>query len=352
MTRVMKAGVGIDPGLGLSRAQQRTLVQESARLNFQSLWTPAGLTGRSIFQTCREWWEASAEIVSGGLTVGTSVIPFPGYSVPSLAAESATLSDLSGGKFVLGIGLGSYPSETLRRQLDLPLVSAIDFTRDYLSPLRTLLAGETVDYDGAVVHLHDLKLGLSAPPAPIYLAAMGQRMLRLAGELANGVTPNWSSPEQIVWLREQVAQGARQAGRDPSEVPFAQYIRVCVDEDAEAARRAFATQVLRYAMARPGQPKTHGYRGHFGRMGFEDVLLQLEARRDAGEPLSALVDALPTDLLRRVGYFGPPAGAAEELRRLAQGLDEAMVRIISVRSGDLEACLTTVRACAPAGWAA
>ena len=114
--------LGLTRGLGLSRAQQRGLVQEAARLGFASLWTPAGLTGRSIFQICREWWEATTDIVPEGLRVGTSVIPVPGTSVVSLAAESATLNELTGGKFALGIGLGGYPSESLRTQLGLPLV--------------------------------------------------------------------------------------------------------------------------------------------------------------------------------------------------------------------------------------
>jgi hypothetical protein len=104
-------------------------------------------------------------------------------------------------------------------------------------------------------------------------------------------------------------------------------------------------------MARPGQPKTQGYRAHFGRMGFEDILTALEARHDAGADLVELVDDLPVELLHTVGYFGRPDGAAAALQRLSKGLDEAMVRIISVRSGDLEACLQTVRACQPAGWA-
>ena len=348
----MIAGVGIDPGLGLSRAQQRTLVQESARLGFASLWTPAGLTGRSIFQICREWWEASTDVVAEGLRVGTSVIPVPGTSVVSLAAESATLNELTGGKFALGIGLGGYPSPGLRAQLGLPLVSTVEFARDYLSPLGTLFRGETVDFDGALVHLHGVKLGIAAPPVPVYLAAMGPRMLKLAGEQANGVTPNWSSPEQLDWMREQINAATREAGREPSDVPFAQYIRVCIDEDEDAARRAFGMQVLRYAMARPGQPKTLGYRAHFGRMGFDDVLNSLEARRDARADLAELVDELPEELLRTVGYFGRAAGAAEALRRLSRGLDEAMVRIISIHPGNLEACLNTVRACAPQGWAA
>src|SRR5438270_11905998 len=109
----MKAGVGIDPRLGLSREQQRVLVRESASLGFDSLWTPAGITGRSIFQTCREWWSATSEVVTGGLSVGTSVIPFPGWTVPPLAAESATLREITGGRLKLGIGMGAYPSPAM-----------------------------------------------------------------------------------------------------------------------------------------------------------------------------------------------------------------------------------------------
>src|ERR1700730_17310474 len=132
-------------------------------------------------------------------------------------------------------------------------------------------------------------------------------------------------------MRRHVAEGARRAGRDPAEIPFAQYIRVCVDADENAARRAFALQVLGYATARPGQSKDKGYRAHFGRMGFEAILTALEARRDAGTPMTELVDAVPSELLLRVGYFGHPSGAAAALRSLAQGLDEAMVRLITVR---------------------
>ena len=347
----MKSGVGIDPRLGLSRAQQRTLVQESARLGYDSLWTPAGLTVRSIFHTCREWWEATAEIVGDGLSVGTSVIPFPGWTVPTLAAEAATLSDVTGGKFTLGIGLGAYPSEAMRQQLGLPLVSPIAFTRDFLCTLRDLFAGKTVDYEGKAVSLHGVQLAIKAPPVPVYLAAMGPRMLQVSGEAADGVTPNWSSAEQIAWMREHVAEGARRAGRAPADVPFAQYIRVCIDDDEEAARRAFASNMLGYAMARRGQPKDQGYRAHFGRMGFDTILNDLEARRDAGTPVAELVDLVPAELLLKIGYFGRASGAAAALARLARGLDEAMVRLITVRSGDLDACLASFRACQRAGWA-
>jgi alkanesulfonate monooxygenase SsuD/methylene tetrahydromethanopterin reductase-like flavin-dependent oxidoreductase (luciferase family) len=347
----MKAGVGIDPRLGLSRSDQRALVQEIARLGYESLWMPAGITGRSVFQTSVEWWQATTAVVAEGLGIGISVVPFPGWTVPTLAAESATVSEMTGGKFTLGIGLGSYPAESFRSGFGLALVPPVAFSRAYLQTLRGLFAGETVDYTGKGVSLRGAALGFKAPRVPVYLAAMGPQMLRLSGELSDGVTPNWSSPQQIAWLREHVAEGARRAGRQASEVPCAQYIRVCIDEDEDAARRTFAGQVLGYAMARPGQPKDQGYRAHFGRMGFEDILTELEAHRDAGTPLSELVDAVSPELLLQVGYFGQASGAASALKRLSQGLDEAMVRLITVRPGDLKACLTSVRACQPGGWA-
>jgi alkanesulfonate monooxygenase SsuD/methylene tetrahydromethanopterin reductase-like flavin-dependent oxidoreductase (luciferase family) len=246
--------------------------------------------------------------------------------------------------------LGAYPSEAIRHQLDLPLVSPLAYTRDYLVTVRALCAGKTVDYTGKTVTLRGVQLAFNAPPVPVYLAAMGPQMLRLAGEHADGVTPNWSSPEQIAWMRQHVGDGAKRAGRDPAEIPFAQYIRVCIDEDDDAARRAFALNMLGYAMARPGQPKDKGYRAHFGRMGFEEILTELEAHREAGTPLTQLVDRVPEELLLRVGYFGKPAGAAEALRALSRGLDEAMVRLITVRSGDLDACSKAIEACQPVGW--
>jgi len=342
----VKAGVGIDPRLGLSRQQQAELVKEAARLGFQSLWTPGGVTVRSIFQVCRDWFDAS------GLSVGTSVIAFPGWTAPTLAAEAASLNEFCDGKFSLGIGLGAYPSRAMIDQYGLPSIPPLTFTREYLTALRGILKGDDVTIEGKGVTLRGVRLTFRPEHrAPVYLAAMGKQMLRLSGACADGVTPNWCSAEQIGWMRPFVVEGARQAGRDPAEVPFALYIRVCIDEDEDAARRTFAGNMLGYAMARPGQPKDTGYRAHFARMGFDGVLTDLEARREKGASTADLIDLVPPDLLRRVGYFGKPAGAAEAMRHLAADLDEAMVRLITVRSGDLDACVTAIRACQPSGWA-
>ena len=93
-------------------------------------------------------------------------------------------------------------------------------------------------------------------------------MLRLAGEIADGALLNWATPERVAVSQSAIDAGAARAGRDPGAVPMTMYIRVCIDDDAAAARQAFAAQVLGYAMGRPGIPQGAGYRGLFTQMGF------------------------------------------------------------------------------------
>ncbi len=341
----MEIGIGVDPGARLSFPQHREMIQEAARLGYTSAWTPAGV-GQDAFQVCAQWWGASAEVVEGGLTTGISVVPVPIWSAPALATAAATIGELTGGRFILGVGSGSIHSAEYRRSLGLPEIAPIALMRDYLATLRQLLAGEAVDYEGPAVRLHGVRLGRRPPAVPIYLGALGPRMLRLAGELSDGAALNWCTPEQIAWSRERVAEGARRAGRDPGEVRIVEYIRVCVDDDEDAARRAFARAVAGYALARRGASNEHGYRAHFGRMGFDEALSELEERRERGAPEEEIADAFPRDLLKLVGYYGPAAGAAAAFRRLAEGLDVAMVRVVPARPGP-EAVAAVLRACRP-----
>src|SRR2546428_384377 len=76
--------------------------------------------------------------------------------------------------------------------------------------------------------------------ARIYLGALGPQMRRLGGEACDGAALSWCSREQTLWSRDRVAAGALAAGREPRELCVHQCIRVCVDRDVAAARRALA----------------------------------------------------------------------------------------------------------------
>jgi alkanesulfonate monooxygenase SsuD/methylene tetrahydromethanopterin reductase-like flavin-dependent oxidoreductase (luciferase family) len=346
----MEIGVGLDASLGLSFGEQAELSQEAARLGYTSIWTPEG-PGYDAFQVCAQRWAASRQVVPEGLATGIAVSPVMYRTPTALAMSGGTVSSLTDGKFFMGIGSGGAHRPDARRSLGLPRLSAMSMMRDYLSVLRPLLAGEEVTYEGPVVTLRGGALAIDPPPrTPVYLGALGPKMLRLAGELADGAALNWCTPEQIAWSRERIAEGAATAGRDASEIRVVEYIRVCVDEDVDAAKRALARATMGYALgaAVPTErERSFSYRAHFERMGFADELAELDDMRRSGAGDEEVADAFPVELFRSVGYFGTADGAAKSFGRLAQGLDVAIVRVVGARAG-VDTVLATMRACRPA----
>ncbi|MGE0539679.1 MAG: LLM class flavin-dependent oxidoreductase [Dehalococcoidia bacterium] len=341
----MEIGVGLDHGLGLNFADYRQLIREAVDLGYESGWTPAGLNA-DAFQICGQWSLAAADAGKPGFGTGISVLPVPYWSAPALAATAATTGLLTEGHFILGIGTGGIYSSEWRHTNGVREMPAVAMMRDYLVTVRRLMAGESVSHEGKAVQLRGAQIGVKGPHVPLYLGALGPQMLRLSGEAADGAALNWCTPEQIAWSRDRIAEGAKRAGRAPSEIQVAEYIRICVDEDEGAARRGLARAILGYALARPGASKEAGYRGHFARMGFDAPLSALEEQRERGAPDRELVESFPVELLQAVGYFGPAAGARDAFLRLAEGLDTAIVRVVAARPG-LDAIRAVMQACAP-----
>jgi len=297
----MEIGLGIDGRLVLSDAEQADVAAEAAGLGYTSLWTP---NRDDAFELCAKWHAAS------GLDTGISVLPIGRWSTAALVAGARTTRERTGGRFVLGVGSGSERDKPIKKM------------RDLASSLRASLGD-----------------------ARTYLAALGPQMLRLAGERYDGAALNWCSPEQTLWSRERVAAGALAAGRDPRDVRIHQYIRVCVDRDVAAARQALAVMTLSYAMNRPGADPTMGYRGHFARMGFDAVLTELEKLKASGASDDDLADALPDELLGRVGWWGPPEDAAAGFEALTGGNDIAIVRVVAGTSNGVECVRLAMRSC-------
>ena len=102
----VEIGVGLDRGLGLSWDQYRELGRHAAHLGYQSVWTNAA-NGRDPMQVCAQWSVATADVVPGGIGTGISVIPIGYWSPASLASCAATVGEISGGRFVLGVGSGA-----------------------------------------------------------------------------------------------------------------------------------------------------------------------------------------------------------------------------------------------------
>lgn len=296
-------GIGLGQELGVAPGERDALVAHARALGYSSAWTNARGT-REPFEACVRW-------THDGLTAGISVVPLDAWDAGALAHLANETAGRAPG-FVLGVGSGGAGG------------GALELVRDRVASLRR-----------------------EAPGVPLYIGALGPRMLRLAGEVADGAALNWCDAERVAWSRERIAEGAARAGRDANAIRIVEYIRVCVNEDEIAARNALAVAILGYALAGPRRPKDRGYRVHFTRMGFDDVLTALEERRDRGEPVESLAADLPADLVRRVGAFGRPAAAAASFARLAEGLDLPIVRVVAVGDPQVSA-RAAITACAPA----
>src|SRR6202030_4266362 len=132
----MLIGVGLDARLGLPFDQMRAAAREAGPLGFDSLWTPAGGVPDS-FHVCAAWSQDTS------LRTGISVVPAARMWTPlALAAQAATLAQLSSGRFVLGVGTGGYGPK-FWASVGLP-DRPIAVMREYVSAIRGLLAGQQV----------------------------------------------------------------------------------------------------------------------------------------------------------------------------------------------------------------
>ena len=345
----MEIGIGLDASLGMTWADQSELSEESAKLGYESIWTPEG-NGVDSFHLCVQRWQATTSTVSAGLGTGIGVSPVMYRTPLSFAMEGGTVSQITGGKFVMGIGSGASYKPKARRMVGAGNLSTLALMRDYVTIVRGLVNGEEVNYEGETVTLRGMSLGISpAPRTPVYLGALGPQMLQLAGELADGASLNWCTPEQIAWSRERVAEGAAKAGRRASEINMTEYIRICVDDDVDAARIALAKATMNYALGQTvptERERQLGYRGHFERMGYAEELAELDRMRTAGATADEVAATFPAEILLAVGYFGKADGAAAHFKRLSEGLDTTIVRVVAARP-DIDSVRAVMTACSP-----
>jgi F420-dependent oxidoreductase-like protein len=180
-----------------------------------------------------------------GIEVGTSVVPIYPRHPLVVASLAQTAQAATGGRFTLGIGLGS--KDFLGPVYGGGYPPPIRHLREYLTVLRQVFAGEAVDFDGETVQAH--------PPGPstvsgggdvpIIVAAMGPQALRVTGELADGTLPFLAGPralsEQIVPV---LTEAAEKAGRPAPRVLAA--VPAIVTDDVEAVRALAVEQMAFY----------------------------------------------------------------------------------------------------------
>ena len=224
-----------------------------------------------------------------------------------LAMFAATMDELSGNRFNLGLAAGA--GEFLK-WVGIPQQSPLGMMRETVSVIQRLLRGERAALHGTHLMWEDeAYLRFKAPrQTPIYLGAMSPGMLRLAGETCDGVLPLLFPPEHYFGVRPIIDEGlARRAS--PAPFDLAACIWVSLDSDGAAARRSLAQKIAYYGHAL--SPLIYERLG-VSQDDFRPIEHALMVERDEDKAMGMVSDAM-----LRIGVVGDVEALISRLQPLA-----------------------------------
>jgi 5,10-methylenetetrahydromethanopterin reductase len=229
----------------------------------------------------------------------------------ALANVAITVNEISGGRFVLGIGRG----DTALFHLGRAPQRVDDFTAA-VTDLQAYLAGETIDIDGRPSRLQFLDR-CRQPKVPLDIATSGPRLIEFAGRIAERVTlAVGADPDRVAWAIDLARKAAADAGRDPATISFGSYVNVGCHPDAEAARALISGAVSAFAHFSSMAGSTGAGLNESDRA----VVAEVGRRYDSNEHLrntAAHNAALTDEFVDRFAVVGSPAVCVERLRELA-----------------------------------
>jgi probable F420-dependent oxidoreductase len=269
-----------------------SIVARIETLGYDGMWS-AENAGTDVFSLL-----AAAAPATERLKLGTHIVPIFGRAPSVIAMHAATINGLSAGRLKLGLGASTRPvvekwrGETFEKPLQR--------MREYLDIITALLAGEKVTLHGQTTSITDCRLLIDLPdPPPIYLAAVGPKMLSLAGQLADGVLIGMVTPEGMREAIDSVSVGATSAGRRLEDLDIAASLSVIVREDPGQARTFAARHAAFYLSVEDPYQRT------LIRQGYGDEIAVFKSYWDAGDRRGAL-EHMPQRLLDAVVVSGTP----------------------------------------------
>jgi len=304
--------LGLHYSAGGSPTVRLPFAKEAEQLGYTSLWT-AEVSGPDAFVTL-----AALALNTSKAELATGVVPIQIRTPAAMAMGYLTLNEMSGGRVIAGLGVSS--PVIVERWHGASYRKPVTAMRECVTIMRQLFTQGRSKFDGEV-YKSDFRLGfrMTAPRPPrIYLGALNAPMLQLAGELADGVLMNYSPPDGVAAMVNEIHHGARRAGRDPSSIEIACYVRMCITDEEDKAVDAFKRELAGYAFV-------DSYQKMFSRYGLADEFDQVrklwrDGKRD--EAPRAISEASA----RKIAAFGPPQAGRDFISRFrAAGVTHPVV---------------------------
>jgi F420-dependent oxidoreductase-like protein len=255
-----------------------------------------------------EAWGADAPTALGWLAgrtqrmlLGSGVIQVGTRTPVAIAQAARTLTDLSDGRFLLGLGASG--PQVIEGLHGVPFARPRTRLRETVDVVRMALAGEKIAYAGETVTIplpggEGKPMRLSGPPCPevpIYLATLSPRMLRLTGEIADGWLGTSFVPEAVDAYLAPLDAGLAAAGRTRADLDVCQGAEVAFAADEDELTRMIDERRtgLAFSLGGMGSASTNFYFDAYARQGWSVAAAQVRERWLAGDRVGAA--ALVTD---------------------------------------------------------
>jgi 5,10-methylenetetrahydromethanopterin reductase len=254
---------------------------------------------------------AAYAAVTERIKVGSGVINNWTRNIGLLAATFLTLDDLAPDRIICGIGAWWDP---LARNVGIERKKPLKAMRETVITLRKLLHMERVTFHGEFVYVDGIELdvvhGRREPrDVPIMIGATGNKMLELAGEIADGVVLNYCvPPEYNDSAMESLEKGARKSRRSIEDIDRPQLVVCSVDEDRQKAIDTTRELLTQYLAQQPHIAKASGVR--------QEVVNEIQSILGwpaTHEQIKHAKHLVPEDLIHKITASGTPQEARSKV---------------------------------------
>ena len=327
--------IGVAFSGGLTATEIADCAERAEALGYESAWVAEGHGGDQFAIL------AACALRTRRIRLGTAISSVFVRTAPTIAMAAATVDELSGGRFVLG--LGSSHRVQVGPEHGVEYARPLERVRDTVAIVRALIREGEVSHAGETVRIERFNLWFRPHRAdlPVYLSALFPKMLELTGEIADGVILTRSTVAGAAAARARVAAGAARAGRDAATVEITSLLPASVSSDREAA----------LAAARPGLAFYAGFFPRYNRLlaesGFPDEAAAV-ARAWAASDAAGAARAVTDEMIAATGIAGTAAECRERLDAYRDaGLDLPIISPFARGPDAKERFLAAIEACAP-----
>ncbi len=318
------------------------LVKEAERLGFDSCWTSEAYGSDAV--SVSAWLLANTTKIK----VGTAILQMPARTPTMTAMTDMALDQLSGGRFV--IGLGPSGPQVVEGWYGATYAKPLTRLREYIEIMRLVFERQApVQYDGVHYQLPyrgaDAS-GLAKPlksilhcerKIPIYTASLQDKAVSLSAELTDGFFPIWLNPDKPELFDAPVKEGLAKAGNGKSLKDFdiAPFVAVVLGDDVAACRNLLKPGMALYIGGMGARGKNF-YTAYASRLGYADAAIKIQDLYLAGKKEEAAA-AVPDELVDDVALVGPKDRIKARLQAwIAAGKDHRVGTMI-LGSGQPEA---------------